>query len=724
MTAHVLDSRAATVLRTGPHPFDVFFAPESVAVFGATEAPSSPGRALMSNLIHNPFGGVVLPVSERRSSVLGVKAYPSLAAVPVPVDLALIATPAPTVPAILRECLAAGVRGAVVLSAGFGDSGPAGTELEQQVRRCLRHGSMRVLGPNSLGLACPRTRLNATFAPAMVPPGKVGFLSQSGALLTALLSGEHAERLGASAFISVGSLLDISWAEWLNYLAADPHTECLGLYVEQLDNPRSFLAAVREVAPRKPVILIKGGGEESVAPRWDEVFDEACRCSGVLRVQRLADLFRMADVLSARPAATGRRLAILTNARGPALLAADALHAGGGRLAPLAEETVAALAGVLTARWNRRNPIDAGDDTDAARFTRAAALAVRDPNTDGLLVLLAPGATIDPVRAAEGVRDVARACGKPVLACWMWGAAGPESLARLHEAGIPTFHSPEAAVRTFGYLWRHAENVCFLGERGAARAAAEGAPLDAGGAAGLLAKARRAGRVTLREAEARELLAAYGLPVQQTRRARGEAEAAGAADALGYPVLLELPAGLVPPGGGEELRLKAADAAAARRVVRTLDLIAREHFGAKAPVRVTIRTPVPPGAVELAVTITSHPELGPVLHLGESGGPAGGPRQGARALVPLTSRSAREMIEQVPVLAAPVRSGGVPLALDDLGQFLLRLSALVAEQPEIREITINSLLVSAQEVIARDPRVLLFAAQTEPGPLRGPAPAS
>jgi succinyl-CoA synthetase alpha subunit len=245
----------------GRHPLDVFFAPQSVAVFGASEEPGSLGRALLTNLIHNLFGGVVFPINPQEHGVLGIKAYPSLTAVPQVVDLAILATPSPTVPDVLQECQAEGVSAAIVLPAAFADRCPAGTELERQVRACLGQGPMRVLGLNSFGIACPRTRFNANFAPDMVPGGKIGFLSQSGALLTALLRQEQVAEVGCSALVGVGSHIDIGWAEWIDYLARDPHTQCLGIYLERLADPGSFFPAVRGVARHKPVILVKGSGK-------------------------------------------------------------------------------------------------------------------------------------------------------------------------------------------------------------------------------------------------------------------------------------------------------------------------------------------------------------------------------------------------------------------------------------------------------------------------------
>jgi acetyltransferase len=301
----------------------------------------------------------------------------------------------------------------------------------------------------------------------MVATGKVGILSQSGALLTALLSREHCAEVGCSAFVSVGSLLDISWAEWLDYLVQDSHTECLVIYVERLGNPCEFFAAAREVAPHKPIVLIKGGvvGEAMIP---DEVFEEACRCSGVLRVERFSDLFRMAAHLTSRPLpeggadagkVKGNRLAIVTNTRGPAVLAAEALRDDGGSFAVLEPRTVANLAEGLTSAWDQQNPVDVGDHATAERFTRATAIVAHDRNADALLVLLAPVAMIDPKLVALALKDLVRTCGKPVLACWMWGAGSPECLASLRNAGITVCHSPESSVRTFGYLWRHSESL-------------------------------------------------------------------------------------------------------------------------------------------------------------------------------------------------------------------------------------------------------------------------
>jgi acetyltransferase len=681
------------------HPLEALFAPVSVAVVGATDEAGSVGRTLMANLILNPFGGTIFPISPGRRSVHGIEAYPSLAAVRAPIDLAVVAAPPAAVPDVLAEGREAGVKAAIVMSAD-----PDGARLERRIREGLRPGSPRVLGPGSVGVACPRTGLNATFAPAMIRPGKVGILSQSGALLTALLGGEGPEGVGCSVFVSVGALADISWAEWLDYLAQDAQTECIGVYLEQLGDARAFFAAARRAARVKPVLLLRGGKGAPAGASCAEVFEEACRTSGVLCVERLGDLLRVADHLTTRPVPKGRRLAIVTNARGPAVLAADALRVGGGSPATPAAETASELARLLP-RWDRQGPVDVGDDADADRFVWAAAVAARDPNADALLALLTPQATVDPLRAAEGLRRVARACDRPVLACWLWGAATPESLKALRDGDVPTFRSPESAVRMFGYLWRHAEAQRCLATYQWALAAEGKEAAACGRVEEIIAAAQGAGRPALTPAEAREALSAYGLPVRERRVAAGEAAALGAAEALGYPVLVELGAG---PGGpvrdGEGVQLRAGDADALRRTLRALRLLAVEHYGAAAPDQVTLLRSVPPGALEVVVSGATDPEVGPVMRLRAGGAGAEGTFPVATALAPLLPWTAREMIQRLPLQAGP---GAAEIDLGALERFLVRLSRLVTEQPAVRDVTIDPLLVWEGGALAGAVRVAL-----------------
>ncbi|HEU4323658.1 MAG TPA: GNAT family N-acetyltransferase [Roseiflexaceae bacterium] len=490
------------------HPLTPFFAPRTVAVIGATESAGSYGRLALWNLISNPFGGTVFPVNPRRSSVLGVKAYPHIAAVPEPVDLAVVITPAPSVPDVIGQCAAAGVRGAMVLSAGFRERGADGAALEQQILARAGQGGIRVLGPGSLGLMRPRRGLNATLSSTLALPGSVGFISQSGALCSALLDWSLQENVGFSAFISVGGMLDVGWGDLIDYLGEDPDTSSIVIYLETLGAVRALLSAAREVALSKPIIVLKAG-RGGLASDGDAALDAAFRRCGVLRVDSITDMFAMAEVLAKQPRPRGPRLSILTNAGAPGLLAADALLANGGALAAPAPETQAALHQQLPQQTSGDNPIDLLADADAARYGRATNVAVRDPHSDGLLVILTPLLGLDPARAAQEVVEHTRGTGRPVLASWMGGARVTAGVSLLNQAGIPTFAYPDLAARAFTLMWQYTSALRSLYET---PALADDAAVDRPRADALVAAARAEGRTLLTEAEVAGLLAAYGIP--------------------------------------------------------------------------------------------------------------------------------------------------------------------------------------------------------------------
>jgi acetyltransferase len=341
MTDAQSGTRAPAARRaSGGGPLDVFFGPQTVAVFGASQTPGSVGRAVMANLLRSPFGGAVYPISPKWATAHGIRAYPSLAAVPAPVELAILAVPAAAAPGALEECAEAGVKGAVLMSDAFREGDPARADLARWLRERARRGPMRVLGPNSMGVACARTGFNATFAPATIPPGRVGFVSQSGSVLTGLTSGGLARGAGCSAFVSLGSMIDVGWADCIKHLGGDPQTDRIAIYVESIGDLQAFVDAVRDVTAEKPVIAVRGGrtaaGARAAAvhsgshPGGDGVVEEALRRAGVIRADSLDEMFRMAEILGAQPAPRGRRLTILTNAGGPAVLATDALAAEGG----------------------------------------------------------------------------------------------------------------------------------------------------------------------------------------------------------------------------------------------------------------------------------------------------------------------------------------------------------------------------------------------------------
>ena len=456
-------------------PLDVFFAPRTVALVGATEAVGSVGRTLLWNLLTSPFGGTVFPVNPRRPSVLGVKAYPTLADVPAKVDLAVIVTPAAAVPGLIGQCADLHIPGAVIISAGFREVGPAGAELERQALAEARRGHVRLVGPNCLGVMSPVSGLNATFAAAMARPGDVAFLSQSGALLTAILDWSLKVQLGFSAFVSLGTMLDVGWGDLIDHFGNDPRTRSIVIYMESIgDDARGFLSAAREVALTKPIIVIKAGRTEAAARAAashtgaltgsDEVLDAAFRRAGVLRVSQIADLFDMADVLGKQPRPRGPRLTVVTNAGGPGVLATDALITHEGELAPLSNEARARLDALLPAAWSHGNPIDVLGDADPERYAAAIETAATDPDSDGLLVVLTPQDMTDPTLTAQALARYARTKDKPVLASWMGGAQVAAGIDILNRSNIPTFAFPDAAARAFCYMWRSSDGLRSLYE--------------------------------------------------------------------------------------------------------------------------------------------------------------------------------------------------------------------------------------------------------------------
>ncbi|MEW6498184.1 MAG: CoA-binding protein, partial [Cyanobacteriota bacterium] len=463
---------AHDVLRYERQPLDAIFAPKNVAVIGATEKAGSVGRTLLWNLISNPFGGTVFPVNPKRPSVLGIKAYPTIAAVPELVDLAVIVTPAQTVPGVIEECVDAGVKGAIIISAGFKEVGEKGIQLEQQILEKARQGNMRIIGPNCLGVMSPISGLNATFGSAMARPGSVGFVSQSGALCTSILDWSFRENVGFSAFISIGSMLDVNWGDLIHYLGDDPATRSIVIYMESIGDARSFLSAAREVALTKPIIVIKAGRTEAAAAAAashtgaltgsDEVLEAAFRRCGVLRVKTIDDLFNMAEVLEKQPRPKGKRLTILTNAGGPGVLATDALISQGGELAILSPETIEELNQILPPHWSHGNPIDILGDADPERYAQAIATALKDANSDGLLVILTPQSMTDPNQTAKRFVETLQESSlptKPILASWMGGAEVTGAEMMLNNAKIFTLPFPDIAAQVFNYMWRYSYNL-------------------------------------------------------------------------------------------------------------------------------------------------------------------------------------------------------------------------------------------------------------------------
>jgi acetyltransferase len=707
------------------------FTPKSVAVVGASERPGSVGCTVLSNLVSSPFGGPVWPVNPKRPTVLGLPAYASIAKLPGVPDLIVVTTPAATVPAIVQEAVNAGVPAGIIISAGFKEVGEAGKALERQIAEIIR-GKMRIIGPNCLGIMNPVGGVNANFAKDMAPAGRLAFISQSGALGTAVLDWCIRERVGLSGFVSAGSMLDVNFGELIDHYGQDPNTDAIVIYMESIGDARSFLSAARAVAMSKPILVIKAGRTAAAAKAAashtgsltgsDSVLDAAFQRAGVLRVNSISELFYVAEALAKQPRPKGPRLTILTNAGGPGVLATDALISAGGELTDISPETLATYNSFLPDAWSHNNPVDILGDAESDRYAKALEIASKDVNTDGMLVILTPQGMTNPTEVAEHLAPYASSTGKPVIASWMGGDVVAEGEAILKRAGIPVFPYPDAAAETFVLTWKHTSNVRDLYETPAARSESV---LDTNRdvATGIVHAVRAGRRTILTEYESKQLLSAYGIPTVRTELAKTPQEAVHKAAEMGYPVVLKLHSETITHKtdvGGVKLNLRTVtQVVEAFEDIRTsvTAKVGAEHF-----LGVTVQPFAKLDGYELIIGSSIDPQLGPVLLFGTGGQLVEVYKDSALALPPLTATLARHMMEQTKIFTAlkGVR-GRKPVDLDALDSLVVRFSELVVEQRWIREIDINPLLASPDGLIALDARVVLFDPETAEEDLPRPA---
>jgi len=732
ITEDKLESAHDILHQTRRRPLDPIFSPKSIAIIGATETLNSVGRTILENLQKGGYTGQLYPVNPKRPTVLGLKAYTSIKEVPGTPDLAVIITPPATVPGIVHDCVDKGVPGAIIITAGFKEIGAPGVELERQIMAEANRGGMRIVGPNCLGVMAPHGKLNATFAADMARPGSVAFISQSGALCTAVLDWSLRENVGFSAFVSLGSMLDVGWGDLIYHLGDDPHTRSIVIYMESIGDARAFLSAAREVALTKPIIVIKPGRTAAAAKAAashtgsltgsDEVLQAAFQRVGVLRVDAISELFDMAEVLSKQPRPKGPHLTIVTNAGGPSVIATDMLITSGAQLAELTPETMEAFNLILPPTWSHNNPVDIIGDAKPELYAKAVEIAAKDPNTDGLLVILTPQAMTDPVATAEQLKPFAHIEGKPILASWMGAGQVEKGEDILNAANIPTFKYPDRAARAFYYMWRYSENLRALYETPAAQPESTRG-IDRDKAKALIDGAKASGRTILTEFESKELLSAYGIPTVETHIARTESDAVKIAARLGFPVVIKLFSETITHKtdvGGVQLNLRTASAV--RQAWATIEESVTKKVGKEHFLGVTVQPMIKLEGYELIVGSSVDSQFGPVLLFGTGGQLVEVFKDRALALPPLNATLARRMMERTKIFTALQGVRGRKSAnIAELEQLLVRFSQLVVEQPWIAEIDINPLLVSAERIFALDARVVLHDLKTPEDKLPRPA---
>lgn len=693
------------------------FAPRSVALIGASDTPGSLGTVVYQNLREAGFRGPVHAVNPRHGTIGGLPCWPSIRDVPGEVELAIIVTPAATVPGLLAECGERGVRAAIVMSAGFREAGPAGLAIEREALAAARRHGLRVLGPNCLGVIRTSIGFNGTFSAGQALPGRIGVISQSGALCTAILDWASVNSVGFSSVISTGIGADVDFGEMIDFLALDRETDSIMLYIEGIHRARPFLSALRAAARIKPVVAMKAGrhaeGSRAALSHTgalvgaDNVFDAALRRAGVLRVDGFADFFGAAATLSTGLRATGRRLAIVTNAGGPGVMAADRAASRGLALATLADASLARLDAALPASWSHGNPVDVLGDAGPDRYRAALAACLDDPGVDAVIAILTPQALTPIEEAARTVIEVTRDQPKPVLTCWMGEPSVASSRALLRAAGLPTYRTPEAAVDAFAAIGTWSENQRQLLE--VPEPLVQAAPPDIAGARTLLDTALAANRTVLTLPESKAVLAAFRVPIVPSLPAHSAAEAATVAQEIGLPVAMKiLSPDIAHKSDVGGVRLGLADARAVFAAFEEMtDAAARLRPGARIE-GVTLE-PMwrSRGARELMIGVVRDEIFGPVVSFGLGGTLVEILGDSAVALPPLNRNLARELVGRTraarwlgPFRGAPAADEAAVLDL------LLRVSEMACELPGLVEMDLNPVMADDGGVRVVDARIV------------------
>lgn len=707
-------------------PLDAIFLPRSIAIIGAKDNLGSVARTILLNLLSGPFKGRIYPVNPKREKVFDLPAYPDISRVPEPVDLAVIVTPAETVPDLIEQCSKAKVKAAIIISAGFKELGEKGLKLEQEILR--RKGKMRIIGPNCLGVMNPIYGMNATFAKGMALPGHVAFVSQSGAMCTAVLDWSLEERIGFSSFVSIGSMADVDWGDLIDYLGGDPETQSILIYMETIGDPRSFLSAAREIALEKPIIVIKPGRTQEAAKAAashtgslagsDEVFEAAMERAGVLRVNTISELFNMASVLGRQPRPRGPRLAIVTNAGGPSVLATDAVIVNGAQVAHIEDSSLKKLDQFLPAAWSHANPVDILGDASAETYAKTIDILAHDKENDGILVILSPQDMTDPIKTAESLRAYAHLKDRPILASWMGGSFVKKGIQILNESKIPTFAYPDDAAWSFATMWKHAQNLAGLYEIHSPHEMGknqEDIRYRVEEAKKLVDQVRSSKRTLLTEFESKKLLALYNIPTVDTFIASSEEEAVQFAQQLKFPIVLKLHSEMITHKsdvGGVKLNLQ--DEQSVRDAYQNIyQAVVRLH-GKEAFQGVTVQKMIKQEGYELIIGSSVDPQFGPIILFGAGGILVEIFKDRALALPPLNINLAKRLMAKTKIYHAlqGVR-GRKPINLESLEQILVQFSLMIVENPWLKECDVNPLFASSDHIIALDARVVLHDLDTK-----------
>ncbi len=695
------------------------FRPKRIALIGVSNDPKSVGGITLKNLVGGGYNGVVYPVNPKREAVLGIPCYPDVKSLPKVPDLAVIMTSAKIVPQLVKECGEIGIHGLIIMSAGFKESGEEGKILEQQVKEeKAKFPDMRIIGPNCLGILVPGLNMNVSFADGMPKRGHVAFISQSGALCTSLLDWAYENNVGFSYFVSIGNSMDVSFGDLIDYFGQDPNTKSIVLYVESLQNARTFMSAARAFARKKPIIVYKSGRfPESAAAAAshtgamaseDSIYDAVFRRAGIARVYNFGDIFDFTDLIGRKRAPKGSNLAVITNAGGPGVMATDSLISLGGKLVKLTDDTMQKLNDYLPPFWSHGNPVDVLGDATPERFAKATEIVLEDENVDAVLVLLTPQAMTAPTETAQAIADLASKTSKTIMAAWLGGASMRAGMSVFNNAGIAAYGTPEQAILAFMTLSDYSKNlenlyetpkeipVSFSYDRDELR----NKYLN-----DIFIKAK-----ILNEDDSKLLINDYGISTTHPQPASNEDEAVKIANEKRYPVVMKIYSGDIThksDAGGVALNIRDDEMvkAAFRNMIKT---VSGKLPDAKID-GVTIQKMISSkDAIELILGIKKDPVFGTVMLVGMGGTTAELFKDKRLEFPPLNEQLARQMLQSLKIypLLTGYR-GSKPINMDKLIEVIIRLSYLAADYPEIEELDINPLLVTPDDVIALDARIVI-----------------
>jgi acetyltransferase len=703
------------------HGLEKFFKPASLAVIGASNKDNSIGRVLLENLKTSGFKGAVYPINPNYTEIIGYPAYPEVIKVPEPIDLAVIAIPIQEVPEMLGQCGLAGIPGAIIISAGGKEVGETGRKIEAQIEQAAREANIRYLGPNSMGIFCPLTDLNVSLMSYPAQRGNIAVISQSGAICNTILGWAKRKNLGFSHVISVGSMADLDFDDFIDYLGNDLNTKSIVIYMESLHHHRQFMSAARSVSRVKPIIVLKTGRSPAGAQASalhigalageDAAYSAAFRRAGIIRVNTFTQLFDCAEALGKIRRPTAGTLAVVTNAGGPGVMAVDAISTWNLEPATLSPETLAQLNDFLPQYWSRSNPIDLMGDATAEDYLKTLEICLAAPEAHGLIVILAAQALTDPIGIAKAIAPRLKGQGKPVLVVWMGGEDVEAGLTILNEANIPTFETPEQAVDTYMEMYFYNRHLELLQETPPQQSS--DVKINSRQGRSFISQCLERGARNLTELESKAILSTYGIPINPTVSAASVGEAVHAAAELGYPVVLKILSSDITPksdqvGGRYYLRSEADVRTAYEQIVAEF----QEHYPDAHLLGVTVQSQERRPDLELHLGCKQDPHFGPLILCGWGGVYTEAIQDFALDLPPLNFPLARRLIQKTKIFKLLQGYHHIPpVAIDVVADILVRLSQLAADYPEIVELDINPLILTGGRAVAVDARLSLAPSQ-------------